>query len=95
MQPCQGKTRTGTACRAPAGAGGLCFFHGNPDTAKALGQIGGRKNRRAGADLQIPDNATTADLRNLTLQAIRLLFSGEAGALAQSVQFAVSRHPDR
>ena len=88
MQPCQGKTRTGSACRAPAGSGGLCFFHANPGRAVALGQIGGRKNRRPVIELQIPDNMTAADVRNLTGQAIRLLLSGElrareAGALAQ------------
>jgi len=88
MQPCQAKAKTGAACRAAASAGGPFFFHANPDSAKRLGQLGGRKNRRTGVDLQIRDNATTADLRNLTLQAIRLLFSGdmhprEAGALAQ------------
>jgi hypothetical protein len=89
MQTCQGKTKTGAACRAAAGPGGLCFFHANPDSARALGQIGGRKNRRsAGVDLQVPDNMTAVDLRNVTVQAIRLLLSGElqareASALAQ------------
>ena len=89
MQTCQGKTRTGAACRAPAGSGGLCFFHANPDSARSLGQIGGLKNRRSRvADLQVPDNMTAADLRNVTAQAIRLLLSGElrareASALAQ------------
>lgn len=38
MQTCQGKTKTGAACRAPATSGGLCFFHSNPDTARALGK---------------------------------------------------------
>ena len=47
MQTCKSKTRTGATCRAPAGPDGLCFFHANPDSAKALGQIGGRKNRRS------------------------------------------------
>ena len=88
MQTCKGKTRTGAACRAPAGSGGLCFFHANPDSARALGQIGGRKNRRSVVDLQVPDNMTAADVRNVTVQAIRLLLSGnlharEASALAQ------------
>jgi hypothetical protein len=88
VQTCQGKTRTGSACRAPAGSGGLCFFHANPGRAVALGQIGGRKNRRPVVELQIPDNMTAADVRNLTGQAIRLLLAGElrareAGALAQ------------
>ena len=88
MQTCKGKTRTGAACRAPAGSGGLCFFHANPDSAKALGQIGGRKNRRSVIDLQVPDKMTAADVCKVTGQAIRLLLSGElrareASALAQ------------
>lgn len=88
MQTCKGKTRTGAACRAPAGSGGLCFFHANPDSAKALGQIGGRKNRRLVVDLQVPDNLTAADVCKVTGEAIRLLLSGElkareASALAQ------------
>ena len=88
MQTCKGKTKTGAACRAPAGSGGLCFFHANPDSARALGQIGGRKNRRSVVDLDVPDNMTAADVRNVTAQAIRLLLSGElrareASALAQ------------
>jgi hypothetical protein len=88
MQTCKGKTRTAAACRAPAGSGGLCFFHANPDSAKALGQIGGRKNRRSVVDLQVPDNMTAADVCKVTGQAIRLLLSGElrareASALAQ------------
>src|SRR5437016_1972227 len=88
MQSCKGKTRTGAACRAPAGSGGLCFFHANPDSVRALGRIGGRKNRRSIADLQVPDNMTAADIRNVTVQAVRLLLSGdmharESSALAQ------------
>jgi hypothetical protein len=77
---CRGKTKTGAACRAPAGAGGLCYFHANPDNAKVLGQLGGRKNRRSVVDLQVPDNMSAADLRNVTAQAIRLLLSGEMHA---------------
>ena len=80
MQTCKGKTRTGAACRAPAGPGGLCFFHANPDSAKALGQIGGRKNRRSVVDLEVPDNMTAADVCKVTGQAIRLLLSGELRA---------------
>ncbi|MGH9503399.1 MAG: hypothetical protein ACRD20_11175 [Terriglobales bacterium] len=89
MQICKGKTRTGAAWEAAADAGGLCFFHANPDQAKTLGQMGGRKNRRpAVVDRQAPDTMTATDLRNLTVQAIRLLLSGElrareASALAQ------------
>jgi hypothetical protein len=42
---CNGKTKSGKACRAAATAGGLCFFHGNPKMASELGREGGRKNR--------------------------------------------------
>lgn len=89
MQTCNGKTRTGAACRAAAGSGGLCFFHANPNRAKALGQIGGLKNRRSSVvDLQVPDHMTAADVCKVTAQGIRLLLSGElrareAAALAQ------------
>lgn len=82
------ENKAGVACRAPAGLGGLCFFHANPDSARALGQLGGRKNRRSAVDLQVPDNITAADICHVTVQAIRLLLSGdmhttEASALAQ------------
>ena len=88
MQTCKGKTRTGAACRAPAGEGGLCFFHADPDRAKELGRAGGRQNRRSMVDLPVPDKMTAADVCKVTAQAIRLLLSGElrareASALAQ------------
>jgi hypothetical protein len=40
---CQGRTKGGKACRAAATAGGLCFFHANPNKAAELGRIGGSK----------------------------------------------------
>ena len=42
---CQALTKKGTPCRAAATAGGLCFFHANPNKASELGRIGGRSNR--------------------------------------------------
>jgi len=80
MPKCQSKTRTGARCRAAAGTGGLCFFHANPHSAKTLGQIGGRKNRRSPVDLEVPDNMTAAALCDVTGKAMRLLLSGEMGA---------------
>ena len=44
---CKTKTKSGKPCRAAATAGGLCFFHANPDKASELGRIGGRSKRRA------------------------------------------------
>jgi len=43
---CKGRTKSGKPCLAAATAGGLCFFHANPDKASELGRIGGRSNRR-------------------------------------------------
>jgi hypothetical protein len=43
---CQGRTKAGKPCRAAATAGGLCFFHANPNKAAELGRIGGRNSKR-------------------------------------------------
>ena len=43
---CEAQTKNGKPCRAAATAGGLCFFHANPDKAAELGRIGARKNGR-------------------------------------------------
>jgi hypothetical protein len=80
MQKCEAKTKTGAACRAPAGAKGLCFLHANPGIATSLGRRGGQKNRRSPINLEIPDNMTAADIRKVTVQVIRLVLSDELGA---------------
>ena len=58
---CKAKTKSGRPCRAAATAGGLCFFHANPDKASELGRIGGRSNRYAAGEPADPlptlDNA--------------------------------------
>jgi len=71
MQTCNGKTKTGAACRAPAGSGGLCYLHADPDRAKTLGRIGGQQNRRSIVDLVVPDNPSLADIGKMNIQAIR------------------------
>jgi hypothetical protein len=38
---CKGQTKSGNPCRAAAIAGGLCFFHANPNKTSELGRIGG------------------------------------------------------
>jgi len=47
---CKARTKSGKPCQAAATAGGLCFFHGNPDKASELGRIGGRSNRHAAGE---------------------------------------------
>jgi hypothetical protein len=78
---CTGKTKAGAPCRAPAGPNGLCFLHANPDRAKTLGQLGGLGNRRCtGFDVDVPDNMHIGDVRNLEVQAVRGLLSGQLKA---------------
>jgi hypothetical protein len=47
---CKAITKSGKPCQAAATAGGLCFFHANPNKASELGRIGGRSNRRAAGE---------------------------------------------
>lgn len=57
------------------------FFHANPDSGKALGQILDRKNRGSGiVDLQAPDTMTTTDLNKFVTQPIRLMVAGKLQA---------------
>ena len=59
MQICKGKTKTDAACRAPASAGGLCYFHANPNRAKTLGDKSeDEKIADRRVDLEVPDNMT-------------------------------------
>ena len=50
---CQGRTKSGKPCRAAATAGGLCFFHANPNKASELGRIGGRSKHMMAPRLAI------------------------------------------
>ncbi len=50
--PCQALTKKGKRCQGAATAGGLCFFHANPNKASELGRIGGRSKRPT-----VPENA--------------------------------------
>lgn len=88
MRHCNSKTKASAPCRAPAGPGGLCFFHANPDKAHALGQIGGRKNRSQLPEPPAHGCLNAADLRDILIEAIRDVRSKKitprtAGALAQ------------
>ena len=49
---CKAFTKEGKPCRAAATAGGLCFFHANPNKASELGRIGGRSKGPT-----VPENA--------------------------------------
>ena len=57
---CQSRTKAGRPCKAAPTAGGLCFFHANPNKASELGRIGGAKRKRNGSERSI----TFADVNN-------------------------------
>jgi len=76
---CKGTTKRGKPCRAAATAGGLCFFHANPDKAAELGRIGGRKNHHTG-DGQVeplPDLNTALAVRETVARLIADVYAGK------------------
>ena len=87
MQTCASITKTGAPCRAPAGPGGLCFFHAHPEKVQVLGQVGGRKNRQQLPEPPIgPFSAT--EIRNILAESIfgvrsKTLTPRAASAIAQ------------
>jgi hypothetical protein len=89
LMTCKANTKRGRPCRAAAGEGGLCFLHANPASARALGQLGGRRNRRVPVlDIEVPETMTYRDLSRLNAQAMNLLLMGKmqprvAAALSQ------------
>jgi hypothetical protein len=76
---CKAQAKSGKPCQAAATAGGLCFFHANPNKASELGRIGGQRNRRAvtrDADpLPMLDNAF--EVRNTVARLIAEVYSGK------------------
>jgi hypothetical protein len=67
---CIARTTEGRPCRAFAGIGKkFCYLHADPDRARELGRIGGRKNRHLLAEALDPlpaANTALAVLNNAT-----------------------------
>lgn len=72
---CNGLTKEGAPCGAPAGSGGLCFLHANPQAARALGQIGGRKNRARMQEPPVAGSLSAVDLRGILAHSIQEVIS--------------------
>lgn len=64
--------------RASATAGGLCFFHANPDKASELGRIGGRNNRHVAAENAdpVPTLDTAIAVRDTVARLIAEVYAG-------------------
>ena len=99
MQVCRAVTKKGTACKAAAGATGLCSMHEDPERAKAPGTLGGKQNRRSSVDLEIPEGTLAlTDLCNLVAAALRKLIAGDlsakdATAVSQLCNLLLKMHP--
>lgn len=76
---CKGRNKRGERCRAAATAGGLCFFHANPNKASELGRIGGRKKRSGLASSlePLPPLDTATAVRDFGAQLIADTMSGK------------------
>lgn len=75
---CQGRTKSGDPCHAAATAGGLCFFHANPNKASELGRIGGRSRRHADAKTAeaLPKLDNASAMQDALNQLIADVYSG-------------------
>ena len=79
MARCQATTTNGKPCRAPATAGGLCFFHANPARARELGRVGGRKNRQQPPEPVRATPINAAELSRLLTEALWDVRSNKLG----------------
>ena len=78
---CKGKNKEGKPCDAAPTAGGLCFFHSNPDKAAELGRVGGRKNRRVPSDVDtILVLKTATAVRDLVEKLVSEVYDGSLPA---------------
>jgi Family of unknown function (DUF5763) len=76
---CKGRTKSGNRCRAAPTAGGLCFFHANPNKASELGRIGGRSKRAATSESAnpLPELHTAIAVRDAVARLIADVYAGK------------------
>jgi hypothetical protein len=80
---CAARAKSGKRCRAAATAGGLCFFHANPNKASELGRVGGRRKRPSP---EIVDPLPVVDSATVLSKALaRLIADVHAGKVLPKV----------
>jgi hypothetical protein len=86
---CKGTNEHGKPCGAAPTAGGLCFFHANPNKASELGRIGGRSKRRVrGEDIDpLPDLHSAIAIRDALGKVIS---DAHAGKISSKVAAGLS-----
>jgi len=90
---CKALTKKGQPCRAAATAGGLCFFHANPNKASELGRIGGRSMGKllANNSEPLPSLSSMVAVQDAVDRLIADVYAGKlhpriAGGLAPLLQ---------
>jgi hypothetical protein len=75
---CKGQNKRGEPCGAAATAGGLCYFHANPNRASELGRIGGQNKRDAAAEREdpLPKLDTVTAVRDTVNRLIEDVYAG-------------------
>lgn len=75
---CKSQNKRGEPCGAAATAGGLCFFHANPNRASELGRIGGRNKRHPAAESEdpLPKLDTVTAVRDTVNRLIEDVYAG-------------------
>jgi len=76
---CKARTKSDKPCQAPATAGGLCFFHANPNKASELGRIGGKSKHSPAEESahQLPRLETAIAVRDAVAQLIVDVYAGK------------------
>jgi hypothetical protein len=75
---CKAVAKSGKRCRAAATAGGLCFFHANPDKASELGRMGGRSKRHYGENADpLPNLDNVLAVRDTVARLIADVYAGK------------------
>lgn len=71
--------QAGKRCQAAARAGGLCFFHANPNRASELGRIGGRSRRNAASESahSLPKLESAMAVREAVARLIAEVYTGK------------------
>lgn len=74
---CTAVAKSGKPCRAAATAGGLCFFHSNPNKASELGRKGGSNRHSVGTGDPLPKLDTVMAVRDAVAQLIEEVYAGK------------------
>lgn len=76
---CKARTKAGKPCEAAPMAGGMCFFHGNPNKAVELGRKGGRRKHLSSSENPdpLPKLNTVLDVHDVAARLVTGVLTGQ------------------